>query len=781
MLEAMRGLNNGLFNAKSFAKSAGEDREVMSFLRPGMRPQVDYIVEAGGHLAVIYVEIENFGTFLDIYDEMVCRRIEDVAEDEITFNAVEVLDKLSIWEVDRLGNGAFLLMCGGKTICESCLGDWALTLRLKIRSRVRSESLNLTGQGLNIVAGSAMIDTRLSSLQDGVFQAVSDARNVAKGTMDFSKLSLLREFRDVIAGKQLQSVYQPIVELASGDIMAWEALTRGPNESRFQSPAVLFDFAEEAEQVFSLERECRETAVRGLGVLPPGSKLFLNIHPRTLVDPDFSPGQTVRLLEQFGLSPSDVVLEITERHSVRDFTLFHRTLEHYRNQGFRIAIDDVGTGYSGLQTIAELRPEFLKVDMSLVRGINADPVKRALMETLVTFAENIGCRIIAEGIEEEAELNTLMRMGVHYGQGFFLQRPASPKPGLSGGVQTIFSSSSSVKVGGGVMSNSLPRLLDAPVVVEEHASVSEVKELIGNAGPMGAAVVIRDDRPVGLVMNHHLDRALSSRYGMSLYYNRPVSLVMDPSPLYAETASPVENVAREAMKRAKSKLFDHVVVTEHGLLHGTISVQRMMDTIASAQVELAKGANPLTGLPGNVAIEIELERHSSREEPFSVIYADLDNFKVYNDSYGFKNGDKVLLLLSKILQWAGRRHVQGGSGFVGHIGGDDFVIVCPQENAQRVCQAITRCFGRLVGNCYMSLDRQRGWIHGNGRDGKTGQFPLVSVSLAIVDCSRGCRMADLAHRAAEMKKYAKSIEGNSYVRDRRGPLACGVNPNIKDS
>ena len=285
---------------------------------------------------------------------------------------------------------------------------------------------------------------------------------------------------------------------------------------------------------------------------------------------------------------------------------------------------------------------------------------------------------------------------------------------------------------------------------------------------MGAVVVVRGERPIGLVMNHHLDKALSSQYGLALYYNRPVSLIMDPSPLYAEAATAVENVAREAMKRPRAKVFDHIVVTGRGSLVGVVSVQHMMDVIATAQVEMAKGMNPLSGLPGNVAIELEMERRCNSGSPFAVIYADLDNFKVYNDTYGFKNGDQIILMLARIMSWAVRRHGGRPRDFTGHIGGDDLVIMCEQDSAERICLAITRCFGRLVRRCYMPSDRDRGWIECKGREGETRKFPLVSVSLAIVDCVGMCDLAALGHRAAAMKKYAKSIEGNSWVRDRRG-------------
>ncbi|MCA1906097.1 MAG: GGDEF domain-containing protein, partial [Desulfarculus sp.] len=136
---------------------------------------------------------------------------------------------------------------------------------------------------------------------------------------------------------------------------------------------------------------------------------------------------------------------------------------------------------------------------------------------------------------------------------------------------------------------------------------------------------------------------------------------------------------------------------------------------------------------------------------------------------GFEAGDKVILLMGRILVWALRRH-GGPDAFVGHVGGDDFVVITTPERAERVCRAVTRCFARLVPHCYSPEDRRRGFVLGKDRNGNPGQFPLISVSMAIVDCLGRCDLGQISQRAAEVKRYAKSLPGNVYVRDRRLPL-----------
>ncbi len=771
VIDLFRGFS-GLREPLPVGRSRLDTPFAFGFLSLSERNRIEDHLAAEGSLALFIFEIRNFMVFSSLFGADITSVILEVMNREAATLCREYC-KCEFSYAERLQEGKVLLLCARGPEAEGDLAEIAGGVRLKLRSILKGHSLKLTGQALDLGAGYARV-TRVGthSLEHTLYNALCEAQHVARGELDESKLGLLAEFREILTEARLRVVYQPIVDFRSGTILAWEALTRGPAGSYFQSPATLFDFAEEVGQLFTLEKICRESAINRIGTVEPEQKLFLNIHPRTLVDPGFSPGETLKLLTRCGLSPANVVFEITERHSIRDFTLFHRTLEHYRSQGFQVAVDDVGTGYSGLWTIAELRPDFIKVDMSLIRDIDKNPVKRALIETFVAFADKIGCRLIAEGIESQAELSCLMELGVHYGQGYYLHVPDYPKPvperPLPAGVSPF-----------GIVAKrelkcSIPvrELLENAYEVPPETRVSEVKDLLQGKDPISAVVVADQGRPVGLVMSHHLDRALSTRYGMSLYYHREATRIMDAQALVVEAGEPVERVARAAMSRDKNKIYDHIVVTEAGRLKGIVSVQHILDTLASVQVEMAKGANPLTGLPGNVAIELELERRCESNTPFSIAYADLDNFKVYNDTYGFKDGDNVILLLARIMTWAVKRHGRAGEDFLGHVGGDDFVLLCSQDRAERICRAVTRCFGRLIRTCYCEDIRRQGFLVAKDRAGNLAEFPLVSVSLAIVDCL-GATLTGISARAAEMKKYAKSIPGNSFARDRRGPVCEG--------
>lgn len=238
---------------------------------------------------------------------------------------------------------------------------------------------------------------------------------------------LMEEFSGILAGKRLGVVYQPVVSLMTGETLGWEALARGPENSYFSRVDRLFDFAEENGLLFLTEKLCWEKAFSEVGNLDAGQVLFVNIHPQSVSDPAFTECEMLRMLERCCLVSDNIVIEITERHGIQDFKVFRRVIDGCRRRGFRIAIDDVGAGFSGLQSIAEIRPEFIKIDMSLVWNIDSDSSRQYVVESLVGLAENLRCKTIAEGIETQEEFDALSLHGVHYGQGYYLARPEFPK------------------------------------------------------------------------------------------------------------------------------------------------------------------------------------------------------------------------------------------------------------------------------------------------------------------------------------------------------------------
>jgi EAL domain-containing protein (putative c-di-GMP-specific phosphodiesterase class I) len=233
------------------------------------------------------------------------------------------------------------------------------------------------------------------------------------------------ELQEVLLTDQLSTVFQPIVELRHRRVLGYEALSRGPAGSVYQMPLRLFEMAAEADLVFELDRKCRRRALVSAAGLPSGAKLFVNVFPSAMYDPEFQGAALVALAESHGLTPDRVVLEITEKSAIENYGVFVEALAELTKHGFSIAVDDVGAGYSGLEKIAHLNPRYLKFDRELVRNLDSSYIRREMTRALKAFADQIGSTIIAEGIERDGELSALLDLGIEYGQGYLLGRPAA--------------------------------------------------------------------------------------------------------------------------------------------------------------------------------------------------------------------------------------------------------------------------------------------------------------------------------------------------------------------
>ncbi|WP_421902500.1 GGDEF domain-containing protein [Maridesulfovibrio sp.] len=729
-------------------------------------PGIGSLIQNVGWLNILYFAIQDFPTLSAMYGPEWAEQLEKGIRSAITEEGEENL-KHSDFHIFSFNAGEFFLLDPTDTMNCSSLQELAYKFKVNTENKLKSDQIGRIGNNVTINSGHSAFKAEHSNdkLWSNFLSAIGEARLEAQKSLDITNLELSNEFNEILISSNLRSHYQPIVNLNDKSIHGWEALARGPQNSPFRSPLTLFDMAEKLGKLFQLEKLCREAAIKTFGNHGPQHKLFLNIHPRTIVDPNFTTGETKRLLDKWGLKPGNIVFEITERHSVKDFKTFRKTLDHYRNQGYLVAIDDAGTGYSGLTSIAEIKPDYIKMDKSFVDNIETNQVNRALIDTFTDFAEKIGGKLIVEGIETQEQALTLIDMGVHLGQGYFFARPQREKPQLSDEALTLRRTSDLI-ANTGTYGIPVKNLVNKVESVESDTPVPMVQQIFKETNALNSLVVVKNNYPCGLVMEYNLNKHLSGKYGVALYSNKPISSVMDDGPLIVDLETTVEKVSQQAMARSRKQAYDDVIVTWQGQLLGTVSVQRLLDTLAHVQVEMAKGTNPLSGLPGNLDIEKEIDRRMKANEKYSIVYADLDNFKVYNDTYGFKNGDKIILQISKIIAWATKKHGANGD-FVGHIGGDDFVMVTNPSKAERICKSVTRIFKRLVKNNYNENDAQNGWMEGKGRDGSISKFPLVSVSLAILDCEPDQNLMEIGEQAASLKKWAKSIEGNCWVRERR--------------
>ncbi|MFW5730886.1 MAG: EAL domain-containing protein, partial [Desulfonatronovibrionaceae bacterium] len=494
-------------------------------------------------LAVIYFQINDLHLFENFFgSSVVLQATERASRIQEKLGSQNLPGYINIQHLDQ---GSYIIIFDPRGMDSRDIMNTLIKIKPLIREEVNKVFFPMTGQKADITMGYSFLTCDNGhSFEEALYKATMDAKQTSACKIDFNELPLLQELQDIIERPSINIVYQPIMNLSTSSILGWEALARGPLNSHFHSPLSLFNFAEECGLLFPLERSCREQAVKNLGQITQDQKLFLNIHPKTLVDPKFKTGETLRLLKKFSINPENIVFEITERHSTKDFTLFYESLNHYRQQGYLVAVDDLGAGYSGLFSIAEIKPDFIKIDMSLTHGVDKNPAKRALVEAIITFAEKIDAKVIAEGIETRSQLESFIEMGAHFGQGYFLAKPDNPKP------VPVFNFSSyarkeifaSAKFFGRMK---VRELCEPSFTVQSSTRISAIKQYFEDDNPISAIVVCEGEKPVGLIMSHHLDQQLSYFYGVALFYSRDVTHLMDPEPLMVDVEDMVEDVAKK--------------------------------------------------------------------------------------------------------------------------------------------------------------------------------------------------------------------------------------------
>jgi EAL domain-containing protein (putative c-di-GMP-specific phosphodiesterase class I) len=217
----------------------------------------------------------------------------------------------------------------------------------------------------------------------------------------------MQTLQGILAQRNLSALFQPIMDLSSGTFLGFEGLIRGPANSPLHPPANLFAAAKQQGLELEVEMLSRQIVMESFAKQNLPGKLFLNVSPETLTHPSFKNGQTLAYLENLGIDPQRVIIEITENQPTYDFEAMRHALLHYRSMGFQIAIDDLGEGFSSLRLWSELRPEFVKIDMHFVQGVNTDPLKKQFLKSIQQIALSSGTQVIAEGIETDAEFKVV--------------------------------------------------------------------------------------------------------------------------------------------------------------------------------------------------------------------------------------------------------------------------------------------------------------------------------------------------------------------------------------
>lgn len=562
---------------------------------------------------------------------------------------------------------------------------------------------------------------------------------------------------NVLQSNSLRTVFQPIFDVSKSKVMGYEALTRGPEGHTLLTPSKMFDVAEAAGLLSELELLCRKLAIKRFAELKLEGYLFLNVSPHTIEQANHPHGETINLVKQYGLDPQKIVIEVTERFEAEDPSLLKESLEHYRNFGFKIAIDDLGTGHSGLRQWAELRPDIVKIDRYFISGCHDNIVKRELLRTIFELGRSTGVDIIAEGIEHSDEYLVLSNLGMKFAQGYLLAKPDStpmktfPAPYELTKKEKV-SSDNMAKDGDFEISN----LIQSVPPIYTHINCLEAYKTFKKSSNLySLAVVDEYENLIGIVYRDQLAELFSSDYGHALYDAKPIVKIMNSITFKVDIAASLDDVSAEITDNDEFDQRPDFVVVNGDKYLGLASVRSLLKKMTEEKVKHAQHANPLTMLPGNIVINERMNHLLGRKQAFQMAYFDLDFFKPFNDVYGYAAGDEIIKFVAELLA----QQCQGE--FVGHVGGDDFVVIFSHQlNAQEVGKRILAEFERRVLNYFEPEHIKDKGYSALSRDGKVQFFPLLSLSCGIIqpNLSNTTSHHDVALLAANAKKQAKSLE-----------------------
>ncbi len=582
----------------------------------------------------------------------------------------------------------------------------------------------------------------------------------------------LKEKWGTIASK-LSYAFQPIVNIYTGECYGVEALLRDYKKAGFEEILDVFNEAYRDRMLFHLDIQLKEKALNLFTQIPffKNIRLFYNIDNRTLIMPDYSRSKISEVFNRYSISPGSFCFEISEKHDFKTLILhdingfkdINSLLKNHKNHSFRIAIDDFGAGFSGLELLYHSEPDFIKLDRFFISNINSDARKKLFVESTVKMAHVLGIIVIAEGVESAEELYACKSLGCDYIQGYFVEKPTLDIHSIKNKYTLISdlnhmeqrNASSDINI----IRNQIQKNDTIPLYNNngKYIKMDIVLESFRHSKTNFLPVVNNNDEPVGIIREKDLKDYVYSPYGKDLLKNRSSENITQ-----FITKIPIADIRISAERILETfTVFpdaDGIVLTDNGKYVGLLNASSLLKVLNEKNISEARDQNPLTKLPGNNLINKYISETVESEESHVFIYFDFDNFKPFNDIYGFRQGDRAILMFSDIL----REYYNKYKIFIGHIGGDDFFIGFKQNSvqydAESFISSITARFKSDVKSIYLPEDQKKGYISATDRNGHNRRFPLLEVSaggLIIPSYATYIETEKIFTCLAEMKKIAK--------------------------
>jgi EAL domain-containing protein (putative c-di-GMP-specific phosphodiesterase class I)/GGDEF domain-containing protein len=583
-----------------------------------------------------------------------------------------------------------------------------------------------------------------------------------------------RQLHRVLEERSLATVFQPIFGFREGRIAGYEALVRGPRGSLLQTPSELFAAAEEEGLAIELNLLCIRQMLTAFAASGLEGSLFLNVSPQLIVQRRHDQERAARYMESVGVPADRVVIELTEDYPTADFAQVHEALMLYRSLGFRIAIDDLGEGFSSLRLWSELRPEYVKADKHFVTGIAGDAVKVQFLRAIQHIAENSGSQVIAEGIENAADFKVVKDIGIAFGQGWFIGHPAEdPSADLPPEARRANEDARvPVVPTPRLRAGTEPHAHDFVRAVEPAAPDAPLGSLLDRfaANPALASIPLVGAQGVeGVVSREWLDFAQASA-GREALAARPCIEVADRAPIRVEASLDLAALTAILVESDARRFADGFVIVSAGRYLGMGASRDVMRSLQSSRVLAARYTNPLTLLPGQVPINEHLERLLARHVPFTAWFVEVDQMRGLNDTGGFAKGDALIHATAGLLEEA----CEPGVDFAGHVAGGRFVVLAQSGDWRARADRLVEAFPAVVREHVPPEAYARGYFIVPMRDGRESVRPLPKLTIGIVPVLPGVfetrhEVVGAAKRAAEAAKahagsavHVDEQHGNAY-------------------
>jgi len=562
----------------------------------------------------------------------------------------------------------------------------------------------------------------------------------------------------------LESAFQPIVETGTGTVFGYESLMRGFDRIGFDSPLDVLDQAERSGELLALEQMLASRALAKFATIEDFSSttLFLNLDVRLIQKGELLVESLLQHLKKNGIPPSSICFELSERFDNTSVPEFAALIARMRKAGFKLAIDDFGVGHGEMKLLCDYPVDYLKIDRHFVAGIDQNPRKRHLFKNFITMAHVLGIRVIAEGVETEAEFIACREYGVDLVQGWFIARPTTFVSELKSGFPHLQDLGIVKRSSQSLDEILIRKQIERLPTVFENESIEHVFDLF-RRNPRQAffPVLNANGEPRGIISEYHLKEYIYQPFGRDLLknkvYERSISHFVEMAPIVGLDA----DAERLMTIFANMDGSDCIILTENMRYAGIVSAASLIKVINEKQLKTAQDQNPLTSLPGNRAIRNFIQGAGrDGDEPRYFCYCDFDHFKPFNDHYGFHLGDHAISLFAALM----RRYFFSEGDFLGHVGGDDFFIGITGWKVEELSEILGRLLGDFhddVSELYSDEDKARGQIRGRDRTGEERLFPLMRCSIGVLELPQGLVIDDssrVSAAIAAVKSRAKTSD-----------------------